>query len=654
MKKIRLFDLKMKNFKGIEEMELNFEGEGCYLAGTNETGKTTIADAFRWLLFDKDSQGNSRFEIKPLDDKNEPIHHLHSIVEARIQVIDDKADKRVKEFWLKKDYHEVWQKKRGKSEKVFKGHTTDYYIDEAPCKKSEYEGFISENILDEELFKLLTEPLYFNEQLHWEEQRELLFELVDKPDNSEVARQAETYYLVEKLEDKDVSTHTRVVKSKMTKLDKKIQEIPTRIDEIQKSLSADGLDFDTTRKGLEKKIEELRAEKDKLEKKSLAGGADIKEKLIKLRKEKSNLEDRLKAKANEQINDIKNEISKLKREIADAKSELKNKNERQNILKERRSNLLAKYHEEEAKEFTGDTCPYCKQKLPEDKLEEHKEEFKLEKSNTLENIKKKGVAAAREIDEIDKSKEKLNERIKEVKELVAEYEKKLEKGKAFLEDLEQGQYDKVAEKQAKIDELEEKLEEGDNKDNAEKIWELKKEIAKEEKKLANMENIEKARKRIEQLQEKEQSMVEKYEALEKELYDIEKFRRVQIKMIEDDINALFEQTEVKLFEEQVNGELKETCETMKNGVPYSALNTGSKYQVGMEIIKTLMEHKQAKAPIFIDNRERIAVLPRLDTQTIHLVMTPGRKKIERFGNAVEDKDKIDEIMNESGLQETLF
>ena len=65
---------------------------------------------------------------------------------------------------LKKTYKEVWKKPRGSAKKVFSGHTTQYWIDGVPVKKKEYDDVVS-SICDETLFKLLSNPRFFNEQL---------------------------------------------------------------------------------------------------------------------------------------------------------------------------------------------------------------------------------------------------------------------------------------------------------------------------------------------------------------------------------------------------------------------------------------------------------------------------------------------------------
>src|SRR5690606_25956670 len=137
--------------------------------GDNAAGKTTILDAFTWLLFDKDSQNKADFAIKTLDKDGEPIHHLDHEVEGVFEINGERIE-------LRKVYREKWTKRRGSATEEFTGHETDHYIDGVPVKKSEYTQRVAE-IAQEDRFKLLTSPLFFNDHMKWQDRRELLIEI---------------------------------------------------------------------------------------------------------------------------------------------------------------------------------------------------------------------------------------------------------------------------------------------------------------------------------------------------------------------------------------------------------------------------------------------------------------------------------------------
>ena len=74
MKKVTLKNITLVNFKGIKSLTVNF-GQVTEISGANATGKSTIADAFNWVLFGKDAAGNSdtKFGIKTNDLDGKPI-----------------------------------------------------------------------------------------------------------------------------------------------------------------------------------------------------------------------------------------------------------------------------------------------------------------------------------------------------------------------------------------------------------------------------------------------------------------------------------------------------------------------------------------------------------------------------------------------------
>ena len=166
MKNVTLKRLVLENFKGCGNFSMEPAGKNVSVFGDNGTFKTTTFDAFCWLLFGKDSLGQSNFDIKTLESSGEALHRLEHSVEA---VFDFDGE----ELSLRKVYSEKWTKKRGSAGQEFTGHSVDHWVDGVPSKKKEFDAAVS-LICDEELFRLLTSPRFFNEGLHWQKRREIL------------------------------------------------------------------------------------------------------------------------------------------------------------------------------------------------------------------------------------------------------------------------------------------------------------------------------------------------------------------------------------------------------------------------------------------------------------------------------------------------
>ena len=671
MRKLRLLKLKIENFKGVKKLELDFKGKDRVLAGTNKVGKTTVADAFSWLISNKNSEGVTQFEIKPLNKNNNEIHHLNTVVEGTFQIIKDGSFER--EFVLKKDYHEKWARKRGTTTEKFTGHTTDYYIDDMPEKKPDFKSFIN-NIIDYETFKLISDPLYFNEQVEWLEQRKIIYRLVDRPEPGEVSAKAELYYLAEKLENVSASKYRSQIKSKMTKIDKKkLDKIRAKIDEVQKNLQ--GMNINEEKQSIEQSIEKLNTELDWLQEKRAVLKSESQSgklsKLVDLKSELQGKKEKKLIKANKRIEQYQNEKTKKKNQQMNYETRIKNLEntielqiERKTSAEEKRKKLLKEYRRIKAEKFPDDgySCSKCGQKLTEEQVKDLKNNFNKDKSDDLAKVKNKGKNQARLINEATKKIDEANQSIKKLNDMIdgidlESLDKGLEKGKEYKEKINNNELEDLKELADKIKELNDTADDSTPVDLSSinsKIADTKDELKEKERKLNVIHSKEKAEKRIDELQEEEQTLVNNYETLEKELNDIEKYIKTEIEMLEDDVNGIFELTHFKLFKTQVNGAITETCEAMKEGVPYSELNTGSKYQVGMDIIRTFSNHYGILAPVFIDNRERIAKLPEIDSQTIQLVMTPDRDSLEMINMANED-EMATFIKEEAGIKrESLF
>ena len=193
---VKLKKLTLKNFKGIKEKEVIFSDK-TNISGDNATGKTTIFDAYSWLLWGKDSLSRKDYEIKPYDENNNVVHNLESTVEGVFDIDG-------KETTFTRVFKEVWTKKRGSNNETFTGHTTDFYINEVPKKKKEYEERIGEFVSEDE-FNLLSNPRYFNEILDKKERRKILLSLV-KDVNIEDVKEAN-----KEIEDLDLSNYTIAV-----------------------------------------------------------------------------------------------------------------------------------------------------------------------------------------------------------------------------------------------------------------------------------------------------------------------------------------------------------------------------------------------------------------------------------------------------------
>src|SRR5690625_589468 len=312
MKKIQLLNLKLINFKGIKEFELNANGEDLNVFGENGTGKTTLFDAFVWLLFDKDSANRStgKMGIKTKDNQGNEIHKLNHEVEGVLLIDGQKVI-------LKKVYEEKWTKQRGANQAEHTGHTTEYFIDEVSSKKKEYEEFIKD-IVDENIFKLLTNPKYFNEVLNDNKRRDLLLEIAGDITDEDVLNSDEKLIeLKNALGNRTVEKHKEMVRGKLTEINKELDRIPIRIDEIHRGLpDTNGLDKTAINSKLESLLTDIEGKNEQIN--SIRNGSEVNA----IKQKISEIELSIYKVRNEHTENEQHEFFKLKTRLQEEQSNL--------------------------------------------------------------------------------------------------------------------------------------------------------------------------------------------------------------------------------------------------------------------------------------------------------------------------------------------
>lgn len=652
---MKLQTLNLKNFMGIKSLKYTFEGQNADIYGDNATGKTTIFNAVLWLLFDKNNENKSDFGIKTRVNGVEV-----SKMEHEVEAVFDVAGKEIK---LRKVYHEVWQKARGKLTAEFKGNTSDYFVNDEPFKASEYKKFIA-SLCDEEVFKLVTNPLYFNVNLPWQKRREMILGICGNISDADViASKKELAGLKDILNGGNVDSLIKIAKNKKAAIKKEIDELPVRISEVQNSIPAD---VPTDKTELENNIhyvkEALATVNAQIAKvNSEPDNVGTIEEIAKIRAQIA--EER--AKADSEVNNKRNEIAPVltaKREqnraLSNEKEDILSKTRRlENDIRyqeKRRNELVEQFMAEKQKTFVEfeieDICPTCGQDLPAEKVEESKarlevqrEKFNLDKAKRLKEINDNGkennaekLATEEEIRKLDARRNEIDDELvvlhKEIDILADEYN-------AVIAD-----YTTTASLEAKLSELQKPDASAANvKTERINVLRVQQEVqegklAGYQKQMAAYEAAENARKRIEELEGRESTLAAQYEEYDRQIFLCESFTRQKVSLLESKINAKFRMANFTLFKENVtNDGIEECCETAFDGVPYTDLNNAARINVGLDIIKTLTEHYKFDAPIFVDNAEAVTKLIDMgEIQVIRLVVSEKDKSL-RLSVSQEEK-----------------
>ncbi|WP_201319094.1 AAA family ATPase [Paenibacillus sp. EPM92] len=646
MRSIELISLALRNFKGIRDFKLETDGKNVRVYGDNAAGKTTIFDSFTWLTFDKDSQNKKDFAIKTLDAGGVPLHNLEHEVEG-VLLIDGKRRT------LRKVFTEKWTRKRGSTTSEFTGHETAYFIDGVPVKKSEYTEFV-DSIMNEEIFKLLTNPSYFNEQLDWKNRRKTLLDVAgDISDSDVIAGKSVLKDLPAILGDRCIDDHRKVITAKRSEINKELEKIPVRIDEAVRSKpDTAGLSEDCLQQKLEALKTHIADKEAELFRIQSGGEITVKEKRkLEIESELLQIKNQIQSGSMDRVSVKRNEVSELKRQADEIRYEIRRCEDQKarNGAAILDNKAEADRQREEWFKVDGETftsshnsnCAACGQALPEYQVKAAHDKvianFNRSKAERLDVISTKGKAAKAEAERLDKENAELKTKIEKFNGDLEAVTNKLQSAEAELNRLAVPDVDRdplyIQKKQEK-DAIEREIL-GLRSSVQSKVEAARSELSKLrldaealEQNKAKFAQVVTIDNRIKDLRAQEKTLAAEYERLEKELFLTEEFIRTKVTMLESKINSKFKYARFKLFEQQINGGLQEVCETLGDGVPYSSgLNRAAQTNVGLDIINTLSEHYGITAPIFIDNAEAVTRLIETKGQQICLIVSAADKQL---------------------------
>jgi DNA repair exonuclease SbcCD ATPase subunit len=639
--KIKLQNLYIQNFKGIPEFNIVAAGENLSITGQNASGKTTVADAFSWCLFGKDSNGQAQFSIKPLDEAGQDIHNLETVVEAILSI--DGRD-----MSLRKRFEEKYTKARGSAKKEFQGHTTDHFIDGVPLKKKDYDARVAD-LFSLEQFNLVTNPAAFN-ALHWTKRREILLSMCDTVQPDDVAgSDKDLKPFLDKLNGSSLDDFKARLKSQQKEINDELKEIPVRIQEHQNTLQSAKAPDQAKKKSLDYNLKEAREKLRQIENNERLSALQVRRNEINaaiLEKQSAagpGIEEQRKPireqieKKGQQLRDVKNRIQSLQDEIT--RDENRNR-----LSREALETMRTEWQQIKAREYDGsESCPTCGQDLPAEKIADAVAKFNQDKARDLKQNEEKGreIAAGTtgRQNAIDAAKAKIGDQQK----IADRLKKEIDRLDQEYADVQPVAVDtrEMDQELVNVDAEIEAIKSGSGiqgRDIKAKIEKLEIEIEYWNQADADYRSAQKSGDRVKELEAQEKKLAAAYETLEADLFLAERFTVRQAEMIEDKANELFSLVKWKLFDNQINGGVSETCVATYRGVPYPDLNTGARVQVGLDIINTLSRHYDLVAPVWLDNRESVTWLPEIDAQVISMKVVDRRDK---------DFNKIDGLFIEN-------
>ena len=646
---ITLQRLTLEHFKGIQALTLDFGGCSASIFGDNAAGKTTIYDGYLWLLTGKDSLGRSDFDIKPLDQLgNVADHSARSAVEAVLQV-----DGRT--VTLRREFYELWSKKRGRSEATYDGNSTDYYINGVPKTKRAYEEAVAEVVPLDKL-RLLSDPAAFA-ALPWKQRRELLFDLAEVGTDRQLMGELPIYTpLLEETADISLEDLRAALKSRRKKVNARLNDLPLLIAENRNTETGLGeIPFETLRASMTGLAEEEHQLTAKIASAEAGGTGGLRNRLDALgleltALEQDNREHRMRQQSQApDRSGLEDKLDWLARRIQTITEAYRLASRRYGQYKKTAAAHESNAEEyrrmwsaESAKGFDGSAaCPTCGQPLPAEMQEQARKRWEQAKADRLDQIQGLGAGAvehARQMSDLAKGAQddmvRLEGDLAQLKQEKAAVEGQLAgMVRPEITDLPDyaGRKGRLA---LQIQEAREQLDAAQASERARtgelrrKRQRVRSELEQLRIQIAKEDTLKRVQARIGELEQERRQLAEELARMDRLTDLADDFVRCKGEQITQAVNDRFRLAQFRLFSEQVNGETPPACEILCGGVPYdSGLNSGARINVGLDIIRTLSAYYGDRVPVFVDNAESVVHLEPIDTQVIRLVVSEADREL---------------------------
>lgn len=674
MKRVTLKSLRVENFGNVygRVRDVIF-GNRTTIKGRNESGKSTLGDAYSWTMTNKLMNGNAADGIRPHDENGVDFDGTDITVTAVLDI--DGEEKRIQ-----KTQTQMFTKKTGE----FKGNNNDYMINDIPKKEKDFKAFL-ETVASDEIFQLCTSSAAFL-KLDTKKRRQKLFEMVPEFSEDDVVATNDEFLPIKNMF-KDGTVEELIARANFQLngrgrqdkgLNGQLDDMKPRIDEASKGI-CDVAEYELAINGLKEQIAELDKQEQALND-SIAAYDKASKDILDLKFEQSEIMRKSNEGLVQQRKGLDGEIFSLEQEKKSSENDL-----RMAEMDLRHANMGVDRHTAEVKKAQEDwksysereypeenlerikaeqfdenslVCPTCGQDLPVEQAEKICSEFEQKKAKRIadeENVKTSFYEAKdKKLTEITESGNKAAADLKEAKKAQEEAERKIAELKQKITSLAMG----IQKKQAELSKLPESV---DLFDNAE-YQKITAEIAQAEEALKHINNGSEQRReisgkrneavseiaryqqlikqsqdaqdRVAELQQEQKNLSQRIADTQKELDLLKSFQKAKCDMLTEKINSLFMFTKWQLFKPQVNGDYAEVCEPTFKGTAYGRrLNDGAKALIDLDICYTFQKMNDIRVPIWLDNAERMTentlkMLDGIDTQVIFLRATEGDLMVE--------------------------
>lgn len=624
MKKITLKKLTLENWRA-QNRTIDFAGK-TIIRGGNGVGKSTLFDAFLWLLTGFDAQNRANYDLYDNTKEFTPENAISAVVEGTFDVDGT-------EYVFKRSAMQKWTRKRGTN--VYEKAKSDdytYYIDGLAVSAKVYNERVAAIFADLDKLKLMLNVRYY-QLLDWKTLRKHFADMVGLITKDELQGDYSAVEpLLAKVENNPIfkGSPVEVVKESLRQKINPLKNTLERIDSEIKGMKEMLPDLDgvgVAKDAIEdkrKRIEEIDREivgmgdanKPYIEKRNaeLAAIADKKRAIEDARREWDEEHNRPVAELRKKLADLQAENYKIentnnaaKQRKASVERQIESAKQQYEYFDKDRDRLKAEKEEAQGRMFDeNQLCPTCGQALPYERIAELKQQFYERRDKDVASIIERGKKVRAMRDEQTEIIANLEKELSEIKfeplQDTPYVESEIESAKAMIQPFD----DSVLMAELKV--MEDNLTVVPVLDTEALLQEkstLNREIQELQAVVAKESRLESDNAKIEAKEmEREKNGVElaKYEGLFDKCVERE---REWASIVRDRANKYLHHCQVEMTEINKSGDITDICTVTIDGVDVGVANTARQIMAGIDIAKAFQTNACLDLPMFIDNAEQI-------------------------------------------------
>ena len=625
MRRIKLKNLSYKDFRG-QTQDLTFKSDNTIISGMNGSGKSTVHNAFLWLLTGYDNANRANYNLFDESGKCE--------VTALFDIDG-------KELKLMRKGSQTWSKKRDTGEIYRNGDDYEFYIDDLKVSFTKYGTMIRETFGRIDDIKLMLLPDMYR-LLDTKTLRKYFADMAGEITPSDF--KGDYSSVIGLINKSGIDSAKKVFTNRLAELDKTSKKLKLKIE-----VSKDLLPNVRSIKDIESKISILEDERKEIEAKRKEISCTNQEIVLK-RKEQ---EDAIFAKKQEMADasyrhdsENKKRLSELESAIIEAKQSNRTYLQRKKNIEElisyyesdiksckyNREKLRSEYRTLRGKTFDG-VCPECGSEYNNSvRYDEALSQFTKKKNEDMERVAKEGTKISNQIETIEEEINKLKSELGSIKKIdIKPLEDALYDFKKTMRPFDATPFEKeTSEMQANLVVIPENEELNALQI---KLGDINTEIISLNRELGVRDTYERGMKNIEQMQLELKTVEADIETNTRMKMLIESYQREYADIVRERVNVKFDKVVVEMTRPNKSGGLDDVCNLSLDGVA-NTNNSASEIIIGCEVCEAFQQHYGLSMPLFIDKAESINEwnMPKHNGQTIILSVSDKEFNVDSHDN----------------------